>query len=163
MARADMRWWLGLLLSLTACARSREPPRARPTAALAHAAAQVGGDVISLEEVRAACADTGDTPRAALALLVRERLLASYAQQRGYGELPEVRLGVERARVHALLTRAVEGKGSGQEPDSKLPDSAEDVRARREALERLLRQLTQQAHVHYDEAAIQKAFASAVP
>ncbi|MDB4991677.1 MAG: hypothetical protein JWN04_6855 [Myxococcaceae bacterium] len=148
MTPRSPRLGLALLLALlTACEARRDAAAAPHGGALGQAAALVDGEAISLDEVRALCAASGLSPRQALARLVGERLLARYAEQRGYGELPEVQQGVERARVQALLALEVESSGS--------PASDEQ---RRDKLARLVLELEHRTRPAYQESAIRKAF-----
>lgn len=141
-----------LALALLACGGTPEPAARARGHELGSAVARIDQETISLAELQSFCRATGSSPRAALDRLIGERLLASYAAKRGYDALPSVRRGIEQARVRTLLAREVEG-----------PGSPEGVAQRRDKLDRWLVSLAQAAHVTYDEAAIQKAFAQEQP
>jgi hypothetical protein len=111
--------------------------------------AHIDGAAIGRAEVERLCALTGLSPRAALERLIAERLLVAHAAAQGYGELPAVERAVTQARVRALLASTIEartGAGSVEEQKAKLAQ--------------LLSGLAQATKVTYDEAAIQRAFAS---
>lgn len=95
------------LLSLVGCAQAR--PSAQHERSLGDA--DVGGDVVStvdghpitVADVEAYLRAEGGTPRAALAALQRQELLALEAERLGYGARPEVRGIARRALVQTLL------------------------------------------------------------
>lgn len=142
---------LGLLSLSTACGEGSGgvSPRAvevrPPTGPVV---ARVNGEAIALEEVRQVCAASGLTPEEALARLVDERVLAQYAEARGYGDLAETRSAVVRARVRALLEESVEGQGPGHEQTAEL---------RGPRLESMIRDLRAKTKVVYDESAVNQA------
>lgn len=141
------RCWL-LVLCLTACA---DAPAPAPVAALSgDVVAVVNGRAILREALLAHARETGQAPKAALKQLVRERILADYAAAHGYERAPSVRLGVERARVRALLAREVE---------QKVPES--DVAGRARRLEELLTELRSRTPVQFDPVGVTHALAAA--
>jgi hypothetical protein len=146
---------VGVLLAIVwmaACGEARRDPEPRPAVALGEAAAVVNDETISLDEVRRLCAATNRSPREALTLLVRERLLAQYAEAQGYGALRVVEQGVQRVRAQAVLAAEIEA-----------PGSPPYVEARRQRLEQWLVELRRNTPVHFDEAAVRHAFAEAQP
>lgn len=104
--------------------------------------ATVDGDPISLSEVQELVDATGLSPREALERLENERLLAMYAEQRGYGQDANARRELERARARALLANAVE-KGTAPED---MP--AAEVQARFETIKERDKRFDQRAVTH---------------
>ena len=145
---SSLRAWLLVCLVAGCGDGSRDGAHEKPRGQLGSAAALVNGDAIELAEVERLSAATGLAPKLALARLVGERLLAQYAEQRGYAARPAVRRGVARAEVQALLAQEIEAHGR-----------AEDVEQRRKQLAEWLDALARQTPIRYDEAAIRKAFA----
>lgn len=140
------------LLALAGCDREAVQFERAAGETQSAAVATVNGEPIALGEVERFVAASGLSPRAALAQLTAERLLAQYAAARGYGELREVEAELERALVHALLAREVE---------RDLP--AGDVEARRERLSAWLLELQRAAQPRYDDAVIARALAKQTP
>ncbi len=137
---------LGLVLLWSACGEGASPGSsgaglaARATGPVV---ARVNGDPIGLDEVRTVCASSGLSPEQALARLEDERLLAQYAEARGYGALVS-RLELERARARALLEQAVDARAQGLDE-------------RRQELSRLLTELRGKTRVVFDENAVRQA------
>lgn len=147
-----MARWLLALLALAACSSEREEPSSPSRAARKlPAAAWVNGEPIELEEVAALSQSARVPPAEALTRLVRERLLLQHAREGGYGDRPELTRALARARVRALLGRAVE---------AGTRDDALDERRRR--LDALLASLAQRTPPQYDEQAIAR-FATTPP
>ncbi|MFT3922385.1 MAG: hypothetical protein QM778_07620 [Myxococcales bacterium] len=137
---------LGLVLLCGACGESARQPAtsgARPSGTGGPVVARVNGEVIGLDEVRAVCVASGLAPEVALQRLVDERLLAQYAEKRGYGELAATQQEVARARVRALLEQGVETR-------------APDDEGRRKETARLLGELRDKTKVVYDEDAVRR-------
>lgn len=143
MGRA--RYIVGLVLLIACAGRPEGEGRAETRQTSGDEAALVNGSPISIDEVAALAHATGLTPREALERLVAARLLAQHAEERGYAARPEVRRGVERARVRLLLAQEVE---SGS--------SASDVDLRRQKLEALVAALAHRTPADYREEAIDK-------
>ena len=137
-----------LLLALVACGES--PPAAGAVELSGDVAALVNGRPITRDAMVTHARALGLLPREALAQLIRERLLADYAASRGYDRLPAVRVGIEQARVRALLAREVE---------RAVP--ARDVAGRARRLEALLVQLKQATPVRFDPQGVSRALAAA--
>jgi hypothetical protein len=138
-----------LLISAGACDSSAGPKAGSGDTAsrkTGPVVARVNGDAITLEEVRAVCRESGLAADLALARLVDERLLAQYAEKRGYGELENAEIELARARVRALVEQAVER-----------PGGALEQRAQR--LEDLLKKLREATTVSFDEPAVREALA----
>jgi hypothetical protein len=181
----------GVLMAMTACGggtTKNHPSEQRAQGAGKGAvAASVNGEPIRVSEVAAVVSASGLSPRDALSRLVDERLLAQYAESRGYGELRSVEIEVVRARVRALLEAAVEREirpetipaervaerfeqlrnGPGGS-DLQLADQEAKIRqqltleARRDRLQGVIEQLKKQTKVIYDEPTIKKALADGV-
>jgi hypothetical protein len=178
------RTW-GLVAALVACGGAQVDEGTSPETqgkARGAIAAKVNGDAIGTEEVQALAAAANLTPEAALKRLIEERLLAQYAEARGYGSWEVVRTETARARVRALLEEAVE-KSVGPESisnkqiaerfenvrkrlpqDAKLEEWESRLReqlvleARQKRVEQLVKELRARTEVVYDEKAIQEAF-----
>ena len=149
---------LGLLGLSGACgegAGKRNPQVAATRKDAGPVVARVNGEAIGLEEVRAVCAASGLSPELALARLVDERVLAQYAEQRGYGDLAETQTELARARVRALLGQTVEAPASRSESGSQTTQSA--AREPQQGLDDLLKQLRAKTKVVYDESAVRRA------
>ena len=139
-----------LLLSVAACGKAPPTDARRPLSS--DVAAVVNGQAIGRELLLAHARSTRQTPRAALAQLVRERLLAEYAAARGYDRLPAVRIGVDQARVRALLRLEVE---------REVP--ASDIAGRARRLDALLDALRPRTPVRFDAQGVARALAVASP
>jgi len=93
--------------------------------------AVVDGDPISVSEVQELVDATGLTPREALARLEDERLLALYAEQRGYGQDAASQRELKRARARALLAGAVEqGRAPADVSAAEVEKRFESIRQR---------------------------------
>ena len=93
--------------------------------------ATVDGDPITLSEIEELVQATELSPREALARLENERVLAAYAEGRGYGKAADAEL--KRARVRALLASAVEvGNAPSEISSEEVSARFEAVRAREE-------------------------------
>jgi hypothetical protein len=151
-----------------------------PATARGTVVARVDGVPIGLDEVRELCVSTGLTPRAALARLEDERLLARAALARGYQHSRELVKESERAGVQVLLAEDVEhgnapeeiplaevrARYAGVAARDKLDPAAfaryeHEVRAQlsaerhRAALDRLLARVRKTFAVQIDEAKVQ--------
>jgi peptidyl-prolyl cis-trans isomerase C len=99
-------------LALGACEQPAAPPRPL-TKQAEHSpsgviVARVNGEPLMLAEVQELSRATGLTPAEALRRLEEERLLAAYAQERGYAQDAQAAHALKQARVRALLKVAVE-------------------------------------------------------
>lgn len=140
---------LGLALLQSGCdgAVSHSPGGKTQAPRAADVVAEVNGDAIRLNEVKRVCEATGLAPEVALSRLIDQRLLAQYSEASGYGALATTVREVERARVRALLETVIEAQ------------AGEAVEARKQLLERFLRDLRDKTPVVYDEPAVQRALA----
>ncbi len=124
--------WVYCWAALAACdsvaRQSGSAPTREQVGATASAVASVDGDAISVAEVEHLVRATGLGPFAALRRLERERLLAAYAESRGYGQDERASREIRQARVRALLHAEVE---QGRAPKDV---TAAEVGARFEAL-----------------------------
>jgi len=134
------------LLGATACERASRDENTARRSATAQVAATVDGVPITLDEVRWLVAETGLTPRDALARLIDEQLLVQRAEARGYGKGAQLARELTRARVRALLAHEVEA-----------PVPADDVAGRAARLAQLLEGLRRRTEVRYLEPAIARA------
>jgi hypothetical protein len=154
--------WGVLWLVASGCDRGQPSERAAQPASIGLAIAHVNGEAIGLSEVQRLCDATGLGPREALERLIAERLLSQHAAEQGYGQRATVEQGVQQARVRALLEREIETHPPPRERASE-PDAADASAAARAKLDGLLRELAAKTPIHYDQAAIEQAFAEPTP
>ena len=100
------------------------------------------------------CAASGLSPELALNRLIDERVLAQYAEQRGYGELAETQ---SRAGACPRASAARRNRGSQDLRPGADSDTKQPLRGPQQRLEDLLKELRSKTKVVYDESAVSQA------
>ena len=101
-------WCLGLTACEQPAAESGPAAKQAEHSASGVIVARVNGEPITLAEVEELAQATELTPAEALARLEEERVLAAYAQEKGYAQDAQAARELKKARVRAILKVAVE-------------------------------------------------------